>query len=231
GLRARIGVEGAQLERRADALLVATGRRAALDELGLEHVDLRPTDGWLAHDSTMRTAHHDIFVAGDATGRFQILHLANQEGTVAGHNAAGGEPSKRMDYRLKMNVIFTDPPYASVGMTSRELEADVAQGRHVVASSVRLPQTGRAITMGAEHGLWKLFADGKTGEVLGSAIVGPRADDLIHLISTLMYYRAAVSDISQMPWYHPTLAEVMLNLERELADLMPGLEKAPPPPA
>ena len=57
----------------------------------------------------------------------------------------------------------------------------------------RFPETGRAITMGARHGVWKLFADRQSGEILGSAILGPRADDLIHLISQMMYYHGGPS--------------------------------------
>ena len=80
----------------------------------------------------------------------------------------------------------------------------------------RFPQTGRAITMGTRHGVWKLLADPETREILGSVIVGPRADDLVHLVSQLMYFDAKVEDILALPWYHPTLSEVMINLGREL---------------
>jgi len=54
------------------------------------------------------------------------------------------------------------------------------------------------------------------GEILGSQILGPRADDLAHLITVLMYHHSRVDDILQMPWYHPTLSEVMLDLARDM---------------
>ncbi|MCH7779974.1 MAG: NAD(P)/FAD-dependent oxidoreductase, partial [Acidobacteria bacterium] len=66
------------------------------------------------------------------------------------------------------------------------------------------------------YGLWKLVADRKSGEILGSSILGPRADDLIHQIATLMHYRGKVGDILDLPWYHPTLSEVILNLARDI---------------
>jgi pyruvate/2-oxoglutarate dehydrogenase complex dihydrolipoamide dehydrogenase (E3) component len=215
GLRARVRTGDGVREVVVDALLVAIGRRPAIDDLGLEHVGLSlGPDGCLPRDKRMRTDDPKIFVAGDATGCRQILHLANQEGAVAGHNAAGRLPSRSMDYRLEMQVIFTDPPFAQVGATAEQARA---MGSDVVTSSVRFPETGRAITMGVRHGIWKLVADRASGEILGSSIVGPRADDLAHLISTMMYYRGKIDDIRALPWYHPTLSEVMIDLGRGFA--------------
>ena len=76
--------------------------------------------------------------------------------------------------------------------------------------------------MGVRHGVWKLLADPKSREVLGSVIVGPRADDLVHLVAQLMHYRRPVDDIPDLPWYHPTLSEVMLNLYRDVTRELPG---------
>jgi pyruvate/2-oxoglutarate dehydrogenase complex dihydrolipoamide dehydrogenase (E3) component len=221
GSGAVVAVEsgGEDRERKVEAILMAAGRHAALDDLGLEHAGLEAEDGRLAHDDRMRTANPRIFVAGDATGRFQILHLANQEGTVAGHNAGGGTPERIMDYRLRMAVVFTDPPFAQVGMTEREARGS---GRAIVTGRARFPRTGRAITMGTRFGLWKLFADAATGEILGSAILGPRADDLVHLVSVLMGSGADAHRIPELPWYHPTLSEVILDLARDVIRQLPS---------
>ena len=118
-----------------------------------------------------------------------------------------------MDYRLRMAVVFTDPPYAQVGAMEGELRE---AGRAFVVARARFPETGRAITMDVRHGLWKLLADPRSGELLGSAIVGPRADDLVHLVALMMGYRGRARDIAGFPWYHPTLSEVMLDLARGL---------------
>jgi pyruvate/2-oxoglutarate dehydrogenase complex dihydrolipoamide dehydrogenase (E3) component len=219
------------IEYEADALLMATGRWAALEDLGLEHVGLQPSNGRLEHDDTMRTGNPSIYVAGDATGSYQVLHLSNQEGSIAGHNAAGQKPRQQMDYRLSMAVIFTDPPYATVGLNQT---AATRSNRDVVVGRSLFPETGRAITMNARYGLWKLLADPSTGEILGSSILGPRADDLIHLISMAMVHRSTAEEICALPWYHPTLSEVILNVGRDIADQMkvdcsvPGAETLPP---
>jgi pyruvate/2-oxoglutarate dehydrogenase complex dihydrolipoamide dehydrogenase (E3) component len=231
GLIARVRSGERIREFEADAMLMAIGRRAALDDLGLEHVGLEPTTSGLDHDASMRSANPQVYIAGDATGSYQILHLANQEGTVAGRNAAGADPRLEMDYRLKMAVIFTDPPFAWVGAS--EAEARAAAGE-IIVGCASFPETGRAITMEVEHGLWKVFADPRDGNVLGSVILGPRADDLIHIISVIMHNRMKINEICELPWYHPTLSEVMLTLGRDMAHqlhrtiLPPGGDTAPP---
>jgi pyruvate/2-oxoglutarate dehydrogenase complex dihydrolipoamide dehydrogenase (E3) component len=212
GLVATLDNGSASWEVEADALLLATGRRAALDDLGLEQVGVDVSDGIVPHDDAMTTSNPDIFVAGDATGADQILHIANQEGRAAGHNAAVGAPERRVDRRLMMQVVFTDPPFALVGRPEKALRADDAG---LAVGEARFPETGRAITMGARHGLWRLFANGR-GEIAGSAILGPRADDLAHLVMLMMRYGSKVDEIPELPWYHPTLSEVMLDLARSL---------------
>jgi len=201
-------------EHRADALIMAVGRHALLDDIGLEHLAIPPFDGRIQHDEQMQTCNPHVYVAGDSTGAHQVLHLSNQEGEIAGHNAAGGSPRRKIDYRLEMQVVFTDPPYASVGKTFSELKQ---AGIDVVVSRAHFARTGRAITMGATHGLWRLYTERTTGEILGASILGPRADDLIHEIALMMHYGGKISDVAELPWYHPTLSEVMLDLARDAA--------------
>jgi pyruvate/2-oxoglutarate dehydrogenase complex dihydrolipoamide dehydrogenase (E3) component len=229
GLLARIRTADGTLEHRADALLTATGRRPAVDHLGLEHVGLAVEGGRIGHDAHMRTtANPDVFIAGDATGDYQLLHLANQEAAVAGHNAAVAEPERTMDYRLKMSVIFTDPPYAQVGLTTIEVQAAEAG---IVTGAARFPETGRAITMGTRHGLWKLHVNRESCEIVGTSILGPRADDLVHVVSVMMHARMPFYEIPALPWYHPTLSEVILNVERDITTRIDGCPSPLMPPA
>ena len=68
--------------------------------------------------------------------------------------------------------------------------------------------------MDVQHGVWKLVAHAETGEILGTQILGPRADDLVHVVSAVMHFRGTGRDLLAMPWYHPTLSEVLLSLAR-----------------
>ncbi|MEE2887688.1 MAG: FAD-dependent oxidoreductase [Planctomycetota bacterium] len=198
----------------APHFLAATGRRARLEGMGLEAAHVQFENGEVRHDECMRTSNDRIFVAGDATGSAQLLHVANWEGKAAGLGAAGVHGEHPVERRLAMSVIFTDPPLASVGMTESEAKA---AGISVETASAKFAQTGRAITLDVQHGVWKLVVRKDDGEILGSQILGPRADDIAHVISTAMYYRGTVHDLLKMPWYHPTVTEVLLSLARELA--------------
>jgi len=135
-----------------------------------------------------------------------------------------------MDYRLKMAVVFTDPLFAHAGATESEARLE---GRDPVTGRARFAETGRAITMSEDYGLWKLHACHSSGEILGASILGPRADDLVHLVTTLMHYRAGVDRIFELPWYHPTLSEVMLNIARDAVgqiDAATAVGSDDPPP-
>ncbi|MHC4814822.1 MAG: dihydrolipoyl dehydrogenase, partial [Planctomycetota bacterium] len=151
--------------------------------------------------------------AGDASGSRLLLHVANWEGEVAGLGAAQVEGEHRVEQRLHMTVVFTDPPLATIGMTEKQAQE---QGIDVITARAFFPETGRAITMDVQHGVWKVVARKDTGEILGSQILGPRADDICHTIAAVMYYHGTAADLLKMPWYHPTVTEVLLSLAREL---------------
>ena len=194
--------------------VAATGRHVKLEGMGLEAAGVEHERGRVVHDACMRTSNPNIFVAGDATGHLQLLHVANWEGESAGLGAARAPGEHPVERRLRMGVVFTDPPLSIVGMT--EAEASEA-GLPVATAQARFAETGRAITMDVQHGIWKLVAHKETGEILGSQILGPRADDIGHVISTVLYYHGTVNDLLKMPWYHPTVTEVLLSLARELS--------------
>ena len=198
---------------RVQALLVATGRRPAVDELGLESAGVEFVDGRLHADRTLRTTNPRITVGGDATGDRLLLHVANWEGKVAGLNAYDPSASHEVETRLHMEAVFTDPPLATVGMSAAE--AEVA-GHEVITASARYPETGRAITQDCQHGAAVLVAEKASGEILGAQLLGPRADDVIHTIGAILHYRGTARDMLAMPWYHPTITEVLLSLAREL---------------
>ncbi|HXI02802.1 MAG TPA: FAD-dependent oxidoreductase, partial [Candidatus Saccharimonadales bacterium] len=223
-------IEGNGVRRvhRAEAFLSAIGRVPDVAGLGLDRAGVRVRDGGILHEPSMRTTNPAIYVAGDATGSFQVLHLANQEGAVAGHNAARGVPERHMDYRLRMWIVFTDPPFASIGLTEDEARRE---GRAIVSAVKRFPEQGRAITMETDHGLLKVIARAASGEILGAHILGPRADDLVHIIAAVMFYRGRAADLCAMPWYHPTLSEALIEIGRNLAALLDGRPPVESPPA
>ncbi|MGA1605377.1 MAG: dihydrolipoyl dehydrogenase family protein [Planctomycetota bacterium] len=214
GIALAVQTEAGPRTLRAEQILFATGRRPALDGLDLDRAGIElDAAGRIQVGADMRTTNPKIFVAGDASGHRLLLHVANWEGRVAGLGAAGVPGPHAVEERLDVEVVFYDPPMARVGLDERSARA---RGYDPVTASARFPETGRAITMDVQHGLWKLVADRRTGEVLGAQIFGPRADDLVHVISTAMYHRTTAAQLLEMPWYHPTLAEVALSLARQI---------------
>ena len=208
-----IAVELAGGERfTVDGLLLATGRRPALEGLGLDAAGVEVEDGVVRHTPDLRTSNPKVFVAGDATGKRLLLHVANWEGALAARNLIHGT-SEALEHRLHMEVVFTEPALATVGLGP---DAARAAGREPVVAVARFPETGRAITMEVRHGLLRLVGDAADGELLGVQILGPRADDLVHVISAILHYHGTAADVLEMPWYHPTLSEVFLSLAREI---------------
>jgi pyruvate/2-oxoglutarate dehydrogenase complex dihydrolipoamide dehydrogenase (E3) component len=170
-------------------------------------------------DACQRSSQSHIFAAGDVAGPYEIVHIAIQQAELAVRNAAralgklAGEPEK-IDYRLKLFVLFTEPQMAHVGLSEAEARAE---GRDFRVASYPFADHGKSLIRGALHGFVKLLADRQTGEILGGAVVGPEAAELIHEIVVAMYFRATASDLARVPHYHPTLSEIWTYPAEELA--------------
>lgn len=212
----RCTVDGeAQTHAVGDLLLNATGRVPNFAGLDLEAAGL---DAKALELSTgFQTSVPHIFVAGDATGSNAILHEANYEGEVVGHNAArvalGGDLVSYDSNTPPMSAIFSDPPAAFVGLTPTECDA---RGIAYAKAVKRFPEQGRGIVQGCRHGFVQLVAEPDGGKVLGCQILGPDADDLIHIPAAVICLGGTVGQMRRIPWYHPTLAEAFVEVCREL---------------
>ena len=178
--------------------------------------------GWSSAITTnhlMQTNLPHIYAVGDCTGRHEIVHIAVQQGEVAGNHVAHPERMKEMDYRLLTEVIFTDPQIAAVGLTEKK-----AQKRNIpyLAASYPFNDHGKSLIMEAKDGFVKLLANPETGEIIGGCCVGPYGGDLIHEIIAAMHKRMTVHELAAMPHYHPTLAEIWTYPAEELAEKIPA---------
>ena len=163
----------------------------------------------------MRTSQKNIFAVGDVNGLHEVVHIAIQQGEIAGFNACSPNQSKEVDDRLKASVVFTDPAVASVGLSEKECKA--ANIDYLVASHP-FSDHGKSMCLGETHGHVKILCNPTTGEVLGGHIVGPEAGELIHEIITLMHFHGTVKDLINIPHYHPTLAEILTYPAEELVE-------------
>jgi len=188
-----------------DRVLVAIGRRANGDTLDAEkagvHVDER---GIIEVDKQMRTNVPHIFAIGDLAGGPMLAHKATHEAKVAAE-VAFGEKSY-FDARTIPSVAYTDPEVAWVGLTETEAKE---QGIEYEKAQFPWAASGRALSLGRPEGFTKLLFDPQTDRVLGGAIVGPSAGDLIAEIGLAIEMGSDATDISLTIHPHPTLSETV----------------------
>ena len=201
----------------ATHILNALGRSPQLG--GLENLGLQLRGGRIDADAHQRTSVPNIFVAGDVCGPCEVVHVAIQQGEVAAANSASllgvrSGPLKVMDYRLKLFAVFSEPQLACVGATEAELHA---AGTPYVTATYPFNDHGKSLVMGETSGFVKITASKETGEMLGAAVVGPDAAELIHEVTVAMHYRATVQDFATIPHYHPTLSEIWTYPAEEIA--------------
>ncbi|RMH07007.1 MAG: dihydrolipoyl dehydrogenase, partial [Nitrospirae bacterium] len=191
----------------AQVIFKALGRRPNIDGLNLEAAKVEVRDDRVLVDETMRTSQPHIFAVGDVNGLHEVVHLAIQQGEIAGWNATHPDcPPRRYSDRLKAQVVFTEPQVASVGLSEKECQARAIP---YLVASYPFCDHGKALCLGETDGHVKLLCDPKTGQVLGAHIVGPEASELIHELIAVMYFHGTVADLLQIPHYHPTLAEIV----------------------
>ena len=188
-----------------DRVLVAVGRRANGGQLGAEKAGVEVSArGVIEVDNQMRSNVPHIFAIGDLVPGPMLAHKATHEAKVAAE-AAAGEKSY-FDARTIPSVAYTDPEIAWVGLTETEAKA---QGIDYDKTQIPWAASGRALALGRAEGFTKLLWDKKTERVLGGAIVGPNAGDLIAEIGLAIEMNADAADIGLTVHPHPTLSETV----------------------
>jgi pyruvate/2-oxoglutarate dehydrogenase complex dihydrolipoamide dehydrogenase (E3) component len=203
----------------AEEILFALGRVPNTASLDLDKAGVTTERGRIVANEFMQTSAPHIYTAGDCTGPYEIVHLAVQQGEIAAHNIANPNAPWRMDDRLLLAVIFTEPQVAFVGLTEK-----TATTRGVPYLTARYPfgDLGKSLIMEARDGYVKLLADPQSGEILGGACVGPVGGELIHEIVAALAKRMTVHELAALPHYHPTLAEIWTYPAEALAERIPA---------
>ncbi len=207
--------DGKTMSVEAEEILFALGRSPNTAGLGLDQAGVNTERGRILTNGQMQTSAPHIYAAGDCTGPHEIIHIAIQQGETAAHNIAHPAAPRSVDYRLLINVVFTEPQIATVGLTEKAAQAG---GIPFIAASYPFNDHGKSLIMEAKIGFVKLLADPRTGEILGGACAGPLGGELIHEIVIAMAKRMTVQELAATPHYHPTLAEIWTYPAEELAD-------------
>ncbi len=201
-------------ELRAEQLLVAAGRVAQLDGLGLETVGLDPGASHIAVDDTLRAAER-LWAVGDITGRGAYTHVARYQAGITVADILDDDPH-HAEYHGVSRVTFTDPEVGSVGMT--EAQAREA-GLRVGTSTAEIPRSSRGWMHGpGNDGLVKLVADLDRGVLVGATSMAPYGGEVLGLLALAVHAEIPVETLSHMHFAYPTLHRV---IEVALAHLGP----------
>ena len=188
----------------ADVVLVATGRRAYTERLGLDRLGVEMERGMVKTNDRWQTNVDGVWAIGDVAAGPMLAHKAEDEGVAVAEEIAGRHG--HVNYGVIPGVIYTAPEVASVGATEEELKA---QGRKYKAGKFQFMANGRAKANFVTEGFVKMLADAETDRILGCHIIGPAAGDLIHEVCVAMEFGAAAEDLALTCHAHPTYSEAM----------------------
>lgn len=209
--------DGKEREDEFEFVLAATGRAPNLAGLDLQHAGIAldrhgvplfdpRTMQCRAETAAQGSAHPEVpvFLAGDASGARELLHEAVDTGRIAGENAASFPDVQPGLRRSQLAITFSDPQIAAIGTAF----SDLPEG--FVCGSVSFENQGRSRVMLENRGLLRLYADrraGREGRLLGAELCGPRAEHLAHLLAWAHQREMTVSQLLDMPFYHPVVEE------------------------
>lgn len=185
-----------------DEILVATGRRPNIEELGLEAASVDYDRTGIRVDARMRTSRPTIYACGDVCGPFGFTHMAEYQAGIVISNAVFRFP-KKADYSVVPAVIYCDPELARVGLTARE-----ARERALDVEVLEFPfsEVDRALTEGESAGRMRLVVH--RGRILGATLLGAHAGELLHEIVLAMQAGVKIGRISAAIHAYPTLAQI-----------------------
>ncbi|HEX6594396.1 MAG TPA: dihydrolipoyl dehydrogenase [Bacillota bacterium] len=198
-------VDGKRLTFRADKLLIAIGRQAQINNIGLENTDIVVNDGWIETNEFYQTKESHIYAIGDVIGGMQLAHVASQEGIVAVEHMANDNPLT-IDYEHMPRCVYAHPEVASIGLTERKAKE---KGYRVKVGQFPFKAIGKALVYGDSDGFVKIISNQETDDLLGIHMVGPHVTDLISETSLAKFLDATPWEISQTIHPHPSLSEII----------------------
>jgi pyruvate/2-oxoglutarate dehydrogenase complex dihydrolipoamide dehydrogenase (E3) component len=196
-------------------LLLAVGRAPNTQDLGLEHAGVK-TDGrgYITVDDQCRTNVPGIWALGDCNGRGAFTHTAYNDFEIVAANLLDNDARKISD-RVPCYALYTDPPLGRIGMTEGEVKKSA---RPALLGKLPMSAVKRALERGESQGFMKVIVAEDTHEILGAALLGLNADEVVHCLLDIMYARAPYTVIKRAMHIHPTVSELVPTL---LADLRP----------
>lgn len=197
----------------ASHVLVATGRTANTDDLGLDAAGVA-TDkrGFIIVDDRLATNVEGIWALGDCNGHGAFTHTSYNDFEIAAANLLDGG-DRKVSSRIPAYALYIDPPLGRVGMTEKQARAT---GRKIMVSTRPMSRVGRANERGETKGFMKVIADAETEEILGAAILGIEGDEAIHGFIDAMTAGTTYPVLQWSVPIHPTVSELIPTLLGDL---------------
>lgn len=188
-----------------EKIFASMGRRPNIDKLNLESTGLALSDNGVPvfNSHTMQLGDSSIYIAGDCNAEKPILHEAGFEGRVAGYNIMQDKPVS-FKHKTPLAITFCEPNIVTVGAKLSELDEN-----NTVIGEIKMAPVGRALIMGKNRGLIRLYADKKSGKLLGASMACVKGENLGHLICWCIEMEMTVHQMLRMPFYHPVIEEAL----------------------
>lgn len=187
----------------ADLVLVATGRAANTDGLGLEHAGIETGKKGICTDADYQTSVPGVYAIGDVNGRSMLAHAATMQGLHVVNRILGRADS--IDTGIMPAAVFTQPELAGVGLTEEQCKE---MGMNCSCRKAFYRANGKALSMEAAEGLVKLLSD-EQGRIVGCHALGVHASFLVQEAAALMNFGATVQQLADIVHIHPTLSEIL----------------------
>lgn len=188
-----------------EVMLVAIGRSAVVDGIGLDTVGVATERGFIRVDNHYRTNVPHVYAIGDVIGGYLLAHVAGHEGMIAVETIAGQNPELLDPLRVP-RVTYCRPEVAAVGLSEQEARD---AGYTVKVGTFPFRANGKSLILGEPEGLVKLVADESTDMLLGAHIIGPHASDYINEMALAKFLEATAWEVAESVHAHPTVSEVL----------------------
>ena len=216
-----IGSDGHTREWQGDYVLVATGRRNTIDQLGIENLGVSLDDKNRPQDLDINTGQIgdlEVYIIGDANAHIPLLHVASDEGFGAGSSVCTNNTDAYIrPPAIPLSIVFCEPQIINVGMTRPEIEESE---REYVIGKVSFDNQGRSRVMGVNCGLLHIYGCKQTDKILGASMVGPDAEYIAHILAVAITNSLSIKELLDTPFYHPTILEGLRTALRDVQEQM-----------
>jgi dihydrolipoamide dehydrogenase len=204
----------------AEKILLAVGRRPALDQLGLEAAGVQlNAKGRLEIDDDMRVrGSSHLFAAGDVAGLRMVVHHAHIEAGIAAENACS-DGHRRWAKRSNIEVIFSDPEFAFAGCTPAQAENE---GFQLISASAESRDIGKLHLAGDDSGFGEFWVDARDGRLVSAGLLCSDASNLIHLPAYAIDHEHTIQQLEDAEFYHPTKIEIIAEIGDALCRKLGG---------